>query len=91
MRRNVLRADTFAGLEALGRAARARRTARQVIGVTGSAGKTGTKEALFAALDRSPSAGGASLGQELQQPYRRAAEPRADACGHAITACSRWG
>ena len=45
-------ADGFAALEALGRAARAR-TDATVIGVTGSAGKTGTKEALFAALDRS--------------------------------------
>ncbi|MBN8808340.1 MAG: UDP-N-acetylmuramoyl-tripeptide--D-alanyl-D-alanine ligase [Sphingomonas sp.] len=47
-------ADTFAGLEALAKASRARTEAR-LIGVTGSAGKTGTKEALFAALDRSPS------------------------------------
>ena len=30
------------------------RTDARIIGVTGSAGKTGTKEALFAALDRSP-------------------------------------
>ena len=43
--------DTTAALEALGRAARAR-TAARVIGVTGSVGKTGTKEALFAAFDR---------------------------------------
>jgi UDP-N-acetylmuramoyl-tripeptide--D-alanyl-D-alanine ligase len=43
--------DTMAGLEALGRAARARAEA-VVIGVTGSVGKTGTKEALAAALDR---------------------------------------
>lgn len=42
-------ADTLAGLEALGRAARARSTAT-VIGVTGSVGKTGTKEMLRAAL-----------------------------------------
>jgi UDP-N-acetylmuramoyl-tripeptide--D-alanyl-D-alanine ligase len=48
---HVLVADAFAGLEALGRAARAR-TAAQVIGVTGSVGKTSAKEALFAALDR---------------------------------------
>jgi UDP-N-acetylmuramoyl-tripeptide--D-alanyl-D-alanine ligase len=46
--------DTFAALEDLGRAARAR-TSAKVIGVTGSVGKTSTKEALFAALDRSPS------------------------------------
>ncbi len=51
---NVCVPDTFAGLEALARAARGRTDAR-IIGVTGSAGKTGTKEALFAALDRSPS------------------------------------
>jgi UDP-N-acetylmuramoyl-tripeptide--D-alanyl-D-alanine ligase len=44
--------DTMAALEALGRAARARADA-VVIGVTGSVGKTGTKEALAAALDRS--------------------------------------
>jgi UDP-N-acetylmuramoyl-tripeptide--D-alanyl-D-alanine ligase len=44
-------ADTTAALNALGGAARAR-TAAKIIGVTGSVGKTGTKEALFAALDR---------------------------------------
>lgn len=43
--------DTTAGLDALARAARARMHGK-VIGVTGSVGKTGTKEALFAALDR---------------------------------------
>jgi UDP-N-acetylmuramoyl-tripeptide--D-alanyl-D-alanine ligase len=43
--------DTFAALNALGAASRAR-MAGKVIGVTGSVGKTGTKEALFAALDR---------------------------------------
>lgn len=50
---NVRVPDTFAALEALARASRARTSAR-IVGVTGSAGKTGTKEALFAALDRSP-------------------------------------
>ena len=44
-------ADTTAALHALGAASRTRTTAR-IIGVTGSVGKTGTKEALFAALDR---------------------------------------
>ncbi len=44
-------ADTAAALNALGRAARARTGAR-ICGVTGSAGKTGTKEALYAALER---------------------------------------
>lgn len=50
-RPHVLVADTAAALNALGRAARDR-TAARICGVTGSAGKTGTKEALFAALDR---------------------------------------
>ncbi len=44
-------ADTTAALEALGRAARAR-TDACIIGVTGSVGKTGVKEALRLALDR---------------------------------------
>lgn len=44
-------ADSVAALNALGTAARARSHGR-IVGVTGSAGKTGTKEALFAALDR---------------------------------------
>lgn len=48
---HVLVGDTFEALQALGRAARARVDAA-VIGVTGSAGKTGVKEALYAALDR---------------------------------------
>lgn len=48
---HVLVEDTFAALNALGAASRARMQGK-VIGVTGSVGKTGTKEALFAALDR---------------------------------------
>lgn len=48
---HVLVSDTMDALEALGRAARARADAK-IIGVTGSAGKTSTKEALFEALDR---------------------------------------
>jgi len=48
---SVLVADTAAALDDLARTARAR-TAAQVIGVTGSVGKTGTKEALAAALGR---------------------------------------
>lgn len=48
---HVLVADTTAALNDLGRASRARSHAR-IIGVTGSVGKTGTKEALYAALDR---------------------------------------
>jgi UDP-N-acetylmuramoyl-tripeptide--D-alanyl-D-alanine ligase len=54
---HILVSDTTAALEALGRAARARTSAR-IVGVTGSVGKTGVKEAIFAALDRS-SRGGA--------------------------------
>lgn len=48
---HILVPDTLRALEQLGVAARQRVDAR-IIGVTGSAGKTGTKEALFAALDR---------------------------------------
>jgi UDP-N-acetylmuramoyl-tripeptide--D-alanyl-D-alanine ligase len=44
-------ADTMRALEQLGMASRDRVDAT-IIGVTGSAGKTGTKEALYAALDR---------------------------------------
>ena len=44
-------ADTTVALVALGRASRQRSQA-VIIGVTGSVGKTGVKEALFAALDR---------------------------------------
>jgi len=54
---HVLVADTMAALEALAHAARERTRAR-IVGVTGSVGKTGVKEAIFAALDRS-SRGGA--------------------------------
>lgn len=48
---HVLVADSLRGLEALGVAARAR-TGATVIGVTGSVGKTGTKEALRLAFER---------------------------------------
>lgn len=48
---HILVPDTMAALEALGHAARARNAGR-IIGVTGSAGKTGTKEAIYASLDR---------------------------------------
>ena len=56
---HVLVADSVAALRALGAAARARSSA-VIIGVTGSAGKTGTKEALFLALGRA-APGGAHL------------------------------
>ena len=56
-RPHVLVDDTVRALEALAFAARERVHAK-VIGVTGSVGKTGVKEAIFAALDRS-SRGGA--------------------------------
>jgi UDP-N-acetylmuramoyl-tripeptide--D-alanyl-D-alanine ligase len=49
---HVLVADTMDALNDLGRASRARSSAK-IVGVTGSVGKTGTKEALWAALDRS--------------------------------------
>jgi UDP-N-acetylmuramoyl-tripeptide--D-alanyl-D-alanine ligase len=48
---HILVADTAAALNALGVASRAR-TAARVTGITGSVGKTGTKEALAAALTR---------------------------------------
>lgn len=44
--------DSFVALNKLAEASR-RRVDAKIIGVTGSAGKTGTKEALYAALDRS--------------------------------------
>jgi UDP-N-acetylmuramoyl-tripeptide--D-alanyl-D-alanine ligase len=52
---HVLVPEVARGLEALGIAARARTDAR-VAGVTGSVGKTSTKEALAAALARQPGA-----------------------------------
>jgi UDP-N-acetylmuramoyl-tripeptide--D-alanyl-D-alanine ligase len=48
---HVLVKDAAAAMAALGLAARAR-CAGRIIGVTGSVGKTGTKEAIYAALDR---------------------------------------
>lgn len=48
---HVLVADSMAALEALGHASRARSRAT-IVGVTGSVGKTGTKEAIAAALER---------------------------------------
>ena len=48
---HVLVNDTFSALQHLARAARERSVAK-IVGVTGSVGKTGVKEAIFAALDR---------------------------------------
>ena len=48
---HILVPDTARALDALGTASR-NRTDAKIIGVTGSVGKTGTKEALYAALDR---------------------------------------
>jgi UDP-N-acetylmuramoyl-tripeptide--D-alanyl-D-alanine ligase len=48
---HVLVDDTFEALQALGRASRERSKAI-IFGVTGSVGKTSTKEALYAALER---------------------------------------
>src|SRR5438128_6468321 len=48
---HMLVEETFAALQALGRASRERCNAT-IVGVTGSVGKTSTKEALYAALDR---------------------------------------
>jgi len=48
---HVLVEDVFAALQALGRASRERSRAT-ILGVTGSVGKTSTKEALYAALER---------------------------------------
>jgi UDP-N-acetylmuramoyl-tripeptide--D-alanyl-D-alanine ligase len=49
---HVLVGDTFEALKALAHASR-ERTRAVIVGVTGSVGKTSTKEALFVALDRS--------------------------------------
>ena len=48
---HVLVDDTFVALESLAKAARDRVSAK-IIAVTGSVGKTGVKEAIFASLDR---------------------------------------
>ena len=48
---HVLVENTFTALQALGRASRERSRAT-IVGITGSVGKTSTKEALYAALDR---------------------------------------
>jgi UDP-N-acetylmuramoyl-tripeptide--D-alanyl-D-alanine ligase len=69
-------ADTFAALNALGAAARARSRAR-IVAITGSVGKTGTKEALRLALSASgPTfAAGGSLNNHWGVPLSLARLP----------------
>jgi UDP-N-acetylmuramoyl-tripeptide--D-alanyl-D-alanine ligase len=75
-------ADTQAALEALGRTAR-RRTAAVVVGVTGSVGKTGTKEALRRAFERQgrTAASAGSLNNQWGVPLSLARMPRDTAFG----------
>src|SRR5258708_2415514 len=75
-------ADTMSALEELGRASR-RRSAAQVIGVTGSVGKTGTKEALKRALERQgPTfASAGSLNNQWGVPLSLSRMPRETAWG----------
>jgi UDP-N-acetylmuramoyl-tripeptide--D-alanyl-D-alanine ligase len=73
----LLVGDTMTALEALGRASR-RRCAAQIIGVTGSVGKTGTKEALRRALERQGAAfaSAGSLNNQWGVPLSLARMPR---------------
>ena len=75
-------ADTQTGLEDLGRAARAR-TAAKIVGVTGSVGKTGTKEALRHAFERQGAthASSGSLNNQWGVPLSLARMPRETAYG----------
>ncbi|MDE2228991.1 MAG: UDP-N-acetylmuramoylalanyl-D-glutamyl-2,6-diaminopimelate--D-alanyl-D-alanine ligase [Alphaproteobacteria bacterium] len=75
-------ADTQTGLEELGRAARVRTDAR-VIGVTGSVGKTGTKEALRHAFEPQGAthASTGSLNNQWGVPLSLARMPRDTAFG----------
>jgi UDP-N-acetylmuramoyl-tripeptide--D-alanyl-D-alanine ligase len=75
-------ADTMAALEDLGRAGR-RRGSAAVIGVTGSVGKTGTKEALKRALERQglSFASAGSLNNQWGVPLSLARMPRDTAYG----------
>lgn len=74
--------DTLASMENLGRAARARGEAK-IIAVTGSVGKTGTKEALRAALGASgpTHASAASYNNHWGVPLTLARMPRASRFG----------
>src|SRR5690348_11533122 len=74
--------DTMAALEDLGRASRWRSTAR-IVGVTGSVGKTGTKEALKRAFERQGMsfASAGSLNNQWGVPLSLARMPRETAYG----------
>jgi UDP-N-acetylmuramoyl-tripeptide--D-alanyl-D-alanine ligase len=78
----LLVADTQAALEALGRAAR-NRTAAVTVAVTGSVGKTGTKEALRRAFERQGRtvASAGSLNNQWGVPLSLARMPRETAFG----------
>ncbi len=96
----VVVADTVVALTALGRACRERLSGVPVIGVTGSAGKTSTKDLLAAALDGPfrPAASERSFNNELGVPLTLAnAADDADAVvvelgargpGHIATLCA---
>ena len=73
--------DTLKALEGLGRAARRRSKAR-IASVTGSVGKTSTKDALRAML--SAQAPTSASTASLQQPCRRAHQPRPPAARGAL-------
>ncbi len=79
----LLVGDTLAGLHALGRAARDRSVAR-IAAVTGSVGKTGTKEALYLALARSASAHASqgNLNNHWGAPLSLARMPRS--CSYGV-------
>ena len=80
--RAVVVKDTFAALENLGRAARAR-TKAKIVAVTGSVGKTSTKEALRAALSAQgpTSATLGNLNNHWGVPVSLARMPRESAFG----------
>jgi UDP-N-acetylmuramoyl-tripeptide--D-alanyl-D-alanine ligase len=78
----LLVADTMAALEDLGRASR-KRSAARIVGVTGSVGKTGTKEALKRAFERQAMsfASAGSLNNQWGVPLSLARMPRETAYG----------
>ena len=78
------------GARTISAARRAARSAAQIIGVTGSVGKTGTKEALFAALDRvAPGRAHRSV-KSYNNHTGVPLSPGADAARRRASACSRW-